>query len=158
MSDRAQRGTSEDEGANPVTVSEPEPAAEPAPLRNAGPLALIGAGYTILALAAAGRASVQLVDDPGRAPFAYGLTAVAALIYLAGAVLLRRPTAGARAAARVVCQVELAGVLIVGTLSLFQRAWFPEASVWSLYGAGYAFVPLVLPPAALWYLRPGRTR
>lgn len=141
-------------------MNTPEPVAEQerAPLGNAGPLALIGAAYTILALAAAGRAGVQLAEDPGRAPFAYGLTAVAAVIYLAGAILLRRSTAAARAAARVVCQVELAGVLIVGTLSLFQRDWFPEASVWSLYGAGYAFVPLVLPPAALWFLRTGSTR
>ncbi|MGQ0632399.1 MAG: hypothetical protein ACT4P1_15370 [Sporichthyaceae bacterium] len=141
-----------------MTGTEPVAEQERAPLRGAGPLAVIGAAYTILALAAAGRAGVQLAEDPGRAPFAYGLTAVAAVIYLAGAILLRMSTAGARAAARVVCQVELAGVLIVGTLSLFQRDWFPEASVWSLYGVGYAFIPLVLPPAALWYLRTGSAR
>ena len=92
------------------------------------------------------------MDDPGRAPLAYGLTAVAAVVYLAGAMLLRRESARARAAARVICLGELAGVLVVGTLSLVQRDWFPEASVWSQYGAGYAFVPLLLPPAALWWL------
>ena len=63
------------------------------------PLTIIVALYTLLALAAAGRASVQLADDPGRAPFAYGLTAAAAVIYLTGAVLLRRPSPRARAAA-----------------------------------------------------------
>ncbi|MGQ0625485.1 MAG: hypothetical protein ACT4PP_12655 [Sporichthyaceae bacterium] len=142
-------------------MSEREPAG-PAPSasvlpRSAGPLALLGAAYTVLALAAAGRASVQLAEDPGRAPFAYGLTAVAALVYLAGAVLLRRPAARSRAAARVVCAVELLGVLMVGTLSLIAEDLFADQSVWSSYGAGYAFVPLVLPPAALWFLRTGST-
>lgn len=126
-----------------------------APARGAGALTVIVALYTLLALAAAGRASVQLVDDPGRAPFAYGLTAVAAVVYLAGAFLLRRSSPRARAAARAVCLGEFAGVLVVGTLSLIERDWFPESSVWSLYGAGYGFIPLVLPPAALWWL--GRT-
>ena len=123
-----------------------------APTRGAGPLTIIVALYTLLALAAAGRASVQLADDPGRAPFAYGLTAVAAVVYLTGAVLLRRPSPRARAAARLVCLAELAGVLVVGTLSLIEREWFPESSVWSGYGAGYGFIPLFLPPAALWWL------
>lgn len=124
-----------------------------APGRGTGALTLIVGLYTVLALAAVGRATAQLVDDPGRAPLAYGLTAAAAVVYLAGAMLLRRNSARARAAARVICLGELLGVLIVGTLSLVQRDWFPESSVWSLYGAGYAFVPLLLPPAALWWLR-----
>jgi hypothetical protein len=135
------------------------PAGRGAPGRGTGTLTLIVALYTVLALAAAGRATVQLVDDPGRAPFAYGLTAVAAAVYLAGAVLLRHGSPRARAAARIVCLGELAGVLAVGTLSLVERDWFPESSVWSLYGAGYAFVPLLLPPAALWWLGgPSRRR
>lgn len=125
---------------------------QPALAHGTGALTLIVGLYTVLALAAVGRAGVQLADDPGRAPFAYGLTAAAAVVYLAGAVLLRRRSARALAAARLICLGELAGVLIVGTLSLARRDWFPEASVWSLYGAGYAFVPLLLPPAALWWL------
>jgi hypothetical protein len=123
-----------------------------APGRGTGALTLIVGLYTVLALAAGGRATVQLVDEPGQAPLAYGLTAAAAVVYVAGAALLRRSSARARAAARVICLGELAGVLAVGTLSLIRRDWFPEASVWSLYGAGYAFVPLLLPPAALWWL------
>jgi hypothetical protein len=123
--------------------------------KGTGPLTLIVGLYTLLAVAAAGRATVQLADDPGHAPFAYGLTAVAAVVYIAGAVLIRRSSPRARAAARVVCSGELAGVLIVGTLSLVERDWFPDSSVWSIYGAGYGFVPLFLPPAALWWL--GRT-
>ncbi len=120
----------------------------------AGPLTLIVGLYTVLALAAGGRAVVQLVENPGKAPFAYGSTAVAAVVYLAGAVLLRRPSERARHAARLVCAGELAAVLIIGTLSLVEREWFPDESVWSLYGSGYAFVPLVLPAVALALIRP----
>lgn len=120
--------------------------------RGTGALTVIVGLYTVLALAAAGRAGVQLADDPGHAPFAYGLTAVAAVVYIAGAVLLRRGTPRARSAARAVCIAEFVGVLVVGTLSLIERDWFPESSVWSIYGAGYGFIPLFLPPAALWWL------
>ena len=49
--------------------------------------------------------------------------------------------------------IELAGVLTVGTLSLVERDWFPDASVWSDYGIGYGFVPAVLPIAGLIWLR-----
>ena len=47
---------------------------------------------------------------------------------------------------------ELAGVLVVGTLSLVRPELFPEATVWSFYGLGYGFVPLVLPFLGLWWL------
>ena len=36
------------------------------------------------------------------------------------------------------------------------RLAFPDATVWSQYGLGYGFVPLVLPVVGLWWLR--RTR
>jgi integral membrane protein len=49
--------------------------------------------------------------------------------------------------------VELAGVITVGTLSLLERDWFPDATVWSDYGIGYGFVPAVLPVAGLLWLR-----
>lgn len=124
-------------------------------MKGAGPLTLIVGLYTLLAVAAAGRATVQLAEDPGHAPFAYGLTAVAAVVYIAGAVLIRRSSPRARAAAKAVCTGEFVGVLIVGTLSLVERDWFPDSSVWSVYGAGYGFIPLFLPPAALWWLRIG---
>jgi hypothetical protein len=50
-------------------------------------------------------------------------------------------------------RVELAGVVVVGTLSLVRRDLFPDASVWSDYGIGYGFVPAVLPVAGLLWLR-----
>ena len=44
-------------------------------------------------------------------------------------------------------------MLVVGTLSLTDRAAFPDATVWSGYGQGYGFVPLVLPVLGLLWLR-----
>jgi hypothetical protein len=53
---------------------------------------------------------------------------------------------------------ELAGVLIVGTLSVLQPEAFPRATVWSVYGIGYGFVPLVLPVLGLVWLVRTRSR
>ena len=44
------------------------------------------------------------------------------------------------------------GVLVVGTLSLVSPALFAHASVWSWFGMGYLFVPLVLPVFGIWWL------
>ena len=48
---------------------------------------------------------------------------------------------------------RLAGVLLVGTISLLMPEDFPDATVWSVYGRGYLFVPLVLPVLGLLFLR-----
>jgi hypothetical protein len=120
---------------------------------------LIIALYSLLALAAGGRAAVQLATRPDDAPVAYGLSAAASLIYLTGAVLIRRTDPCARQAARVCCAIELAGVLAVGTASVTTPEAFPDASVWSSYGEGYGFLPVVLPVAALaWLWRHQRLR
>jgi hypothetical protein len=47
---------------------------------------------------------------------------------------------------------ELVGVLVVGTLSLVMPELFAHPTVWSWYGMGYLFVPLVLPFLGLWWL------
>ena len=47
----------------------------------------------------------------------------------------------------------MAGVLAVGTLSLADPAAFPDETVWSAYGRGYGFIPLVLPVLGLLWLR-----
>jgi hypothetical protein len=43
--------------------------------------------------------------------------------------------------------------VVVGTVSLFVPQVFPDATVWSFYGMGYGFVPLVLPILGLWWIR-----
>jgi hypothetical protein len=59
---------------------------------------------------------------------------------------------GARRTALAACSIELAGVLIVGTLSVMDPAAFPHATVWSGYGSGYGFIPLVLPVIGLYWI------
>ena len=53
--------------------------------------------------------------------------------------------------------VELAGVLIVGTLDVVWHI-FPYATVWSQYGKGYFFMPLLLPFVGLAYMLRQETR
>ena len=98
----------------------------------------------------------QLVTQYAEAPLAYVLSLVAGIVYIVATVTLARGTATSRRVALVAVSVELVGVLTVGTLSVLDPAAFPRATVWSLYGSGYGFVPLVLPVLGLLWLR--RTR
>jgi hypothetical protein len=81
---------------------------------------------------------------------AYLLSAVAALVYLVAAVALARDL---RRTALLACGFELVGVLVVGTLSLLLPDAFPDQTVWSGFGIGYGFIPLVLPVLGLLRLR-----
>lgn len=108
--------------------------------------------YGVLALAATGRSFVQLATKFEQAPFAYTLSAVAAVVYIVATIALIRGQRTARLA-RVTIVFELVGVLVVGSLSLFARELFPHDTVWSVYGRGYLFIPLVLPVLGLWWLR-----
>jgi hypothetical protein len=109
--------------------------------------------YGTFALAAGARAAVQLSTKFAEAPVAYLLSAFAAVVYVVATVGLVRGGRGGRRMALVAISVELVGVLVVGTLSLTDRAAFPDETVWSGYGRGYGFVPLVLPVLGLWLLR-----
>ncbi len=48
---------------------------------------------------------------------------------------------------------EFLGVLTVGSLSFLTPEWFNHPSVWSGFGIGYGFVPLVLPLIGFLWLR-----
>ncbi|MFF4617646.1 hypothetical protein [Nonomuraea jabiensis] len=119
-----------------------------------GPGRALIAVYGLFSLAAGARAAVQIASKFGQAPLAYSLSALAAVVYIALTVALWR---GARRLALVGLGIELAGVLVIGTLSLLDPAAFPDETVWSAYGKGYGFIPLVLPVVGLyWVLRPKR--
>jgi hypothetical protein len=109
--------------------------------------------YAVFALAATSRAAVQILTDFHEAPLAYLLSAVSAVVYVIATVALAGRGSGAHRVALVAVSVELVGVLVVGTASLLAPADFPRATVWSGYGSGYGFVPLVLPLLGLWWLR-----
>jgi hypothetical protein len=121
------------------------------PQVRSGPGRVLVAVYGVFALAATSRAGVQIATKFAEAPLAYLLSAFAAVVYIVLTVALARNN---RRVALVACSIELAGVLIVGTLSLADSQAFPDATVWSGYGSGYGFVPLVLPVLGLiWLLR-----
>ncbi|AEE46334.1 hypothetical protein [Cellulomonas fimi] len=119
-----------------------------------GPGRLVVAVYGILALAATARGVFQVTTKLDEAPVAYVLSLAAGVVYLVATFAL---ATGRRTLAWVTVTVELAGVLVVGLLSLVDVADFPDETVWSAFGRGYGFVPLVLPLVGLWWLwRTGR--
>ncbi len=112
--------------------------------------------YGLFAVAATGRSLVQLGTDAGRAPLAYSLSLVAAVIYLVATTCLLLGGRRAWLVACMACSIELLGVLLVGTLSYVATDLFPDKTVWSHVGQGYGFLPLVLPFAGLAWLRANR--
>lgn len=109
--------------------------------------------YAIMALGATGRSFVQIVERFDEAPVAYTLSALSAVVYIVATLAL--VFAGRRgwyAVAWVAIVFELVGVLVVGTLSLLVPELFAHPTVWSWYGMGYLFVPLVLPFLGIWWL------
>lgn len=105
--------------------------------------------YGIFALSATGRSSVQLATKAGEAPLPYALSALAALVYILATWALATDR---RRLALTAVLVELGGVLVVGTTSVLMPEDYPDATVWSDYGNGYGYVPLVLPLVGLWWL------
>ena len=123
-----------------------------------GPHLVLLAVYAIFVLAAGARSLVQVTTQFEVAPIAYSLSVVAAATYVAGWFAIRRAANGSAGFAKVMLWLELAGVLVVGTLSLAVPSWFPDASVWSAYGGGYGFVPALLPILGLLWVWKGRSR
>ena len=108
--------------------------------------------YGVLALAATGRSFVQIVRAFDEAPLAYSLSALAAVVYIVATVALMRRSIRWYRIAWITISFEMLGVLAVGTLSLVDPALFEHATVWSIYGSGYLFIPLVLPLLGMWWL------
>jgi hypothetical protein len=116
--------------------------------------------YGVFALSATARAAVQIASKFGQAPLAYLLSALAGVVYILATAGLASTRSWSRPLAWAAVAFELAGVLVVGTLTVLDTGDFPDDTVWSVYGRGYGFIPLVLPLVGLWWLRrtgPGRT-
>jgi hypothetical protein len=125
---------------------------------SSGPGRVLIAVYGVFALSATARAGVQIATRFGEAPLAYLLSALAGVVYILATVGLAGHGPGARRLAWAAVVFELVGVLVVGTLTVLDTADFPDDTVWSVYGRGYGFVPLVLPLVGLWWLRHTRAR
>jgi hypothetical protein len=124
---------------------------------NIGPGRALLLVYAVFALSASVRAGYQLVTKFDDAPAAYLLSAFAAAIYVVAAVALAKGGETARKVALGACGIELVGVLTVGAISYARPSDFPDATVWSHFGEGYGFIPVVLPILGLvWLIRAGR--
>jgi cytochrome bd-type quinol oxidase subunit 2 len=109
--------------------------------------------YGLFAIAATARSAVQIATKFHEAPVAYLLSAFAAVVYIVATVSLARGDAASRRVATVAISIELVGVITVGAASELVSSAFPDATVWTGFGSGYGFVPLVLPFVGLWWLR-----
>lgn len=115
---------------------------------------LLIAVYGVFALAATARASYQIASKFNDAPLAYSLSALSGIVYIVATVALVR---GMATLAKATIWFELAGVLLVGTLSLALPDVFKHPSVWSDFGIGYGLVPLALPIWGLvWLYKAGK--
>ncbi|MGW1781919.1 hypothetical protein ACWCQQ_22650 [Streptomyces sp. NPDC002143] len=122
-----------------------------------GPGMLLVWFYGVMVVGAVSRSAYEIATEFDRAPLAYSLSALAGLVYGFITYSLVRGGETARRAARICCAAELVGVLVVGTWTLVEPSAFPDATVWSKYGMGYVFIPVLLPLSALYWLRKSRT-
>ncbi|MER6501973.1 hypothetical protein ABT218_21915 [Streptomyces sp. NPDC001455] len=109
--------------------------------------------YGVFTVAAASRSIVQMILDFDKAPLAYVLSACAAVVYGFITYSLARGGERARRSALVCCAAELLGVLVVGTWTMVAPSAFPDATVWSDFGMGYLFIPVILPVTGMIWLR-----
>ena len=122
-----------------------------------GPGRALTAVYAVFALSATARAGYQLIREFDVAPIAYSLSALAAVIYILATVCLVIGNRVSHRIAVAACAIEFVGVIVVGILSHTHPEDFAKPSVWSNFGSGYGFIPLVLPLIGLWWLiRVGR--
>ena len=124
--------------------------------RSSGLGRIIIAVYGVLALSATVRAVYQILMDFGGAPLAYLLSLLAGIVYIVATLALASKRPGSWKLSWYAVIFELVGVLVVGALSYLLPALFAHPAVWSHFGSGYGYVPLVLPIVGLWWLRKHR--
>lgn len=119
---------------------------------------LLVAAYAILALAATGRASYELIAKFDQAPLPYSLSAASAVIYILATIALAKSSPAWRKIAWVAVSIELVGVVVIGLASfvlpeVFNYEGVQVRTVWSYFGIAYGCVPLVLPVLGLMWLK-----
>ena len=135
-------------------MTEPMPSQKPsgAP-RSLGAGRLLIVFYAVFAVSATARASFQIITKFEQAPLAYSLSLVSALVYILATVSLATKNSSWKPIALASVIFELVGVLAVGSLSFIAPELFAHPSVWSGFGSGYGYIPLILPILGLLWLR-----
>ena len=113
---------------------------------------MILALYLVFVIGTVSRSAAQISTRWEQAPLAYGLSAVAATVYVVALVSLSLGGRTAWWVSLLALSVELVGVVLVGAWSYLAPERFPDATVWSHFGQGYLYIPLVLPVVGLWWL------
>lgn len=127
--------------------------------RTSGPGRLIIALYAVFVVGSVSRATFQIATQFDRAPLAYSLSAFAGAVYVVAAVSLALRGRRAWWVSLIAISTELIGVLAIGLWSTLAPGSFPDETVWSNFGRGYLYIPVVLPVLGLWWLwhtRPGQ--
>lgn len=138
---------------DPTSPSAHAPATTPGPTPpETGPRRVLAVLYAIFALAATARAGVQIATKFDEAPLAYSLSLLSGLVYIAATVGITTNRSWSRPLAWTAVIVELAGVLAIGAASLIDPAAFPHDTVWSKFGSGYLYIPVILPLLGLAWL------
>jgi hypothetical protein len=109
--------------------------------------------YAVFAISSTARASFQIITKFEEAPVSYSLSLLSALVYVLATISLARSGPVWRTIALASVIFELIGVLTVGGISLIVTELFVHASIWSGFGSGYGYLPLVLPVLALLWIR-----
>jgi NhaP-type Na+/H+ and K+/H+ antiporter len=132
------------------TMPSPKPSGAP---RSLGAGRLLIVFYAVFAVSATARASFQIITKFEQAPLAYSLSLVSALVYILATVSLATKNSSWKPVALASVIFELVGVLAVGSLSFVAPELFAHPSVWSGFGSGYGYIPLILPILGLLWLR-----
>lgn len=125
----------------------------PSPKRAMGAGRLLIVFYAVFAVSSTARASFQIITKFEDAPLAYSLSLVSALVYILATVSLASKAKMWRPVALASVIFELVGVLAVGILSFVSPELFAHPSVWSGFGSGYGYIPLLLPILGLLWIR-----
>lgn len=109
--------------------------------------------YAVFAISSTARASFQVITKFEEAPVSYSLSLLSAVVYLLATVSLAKSGPAWKTIALASVIFELIGVLTIGVVSLLAPELFVEASIWSGFGSGYGYLPLVLPVLGLLWIR-----
>ncbi|HYN74252.1 MAG TPA: hypothetical protein VES60_17285 [Nakamurella sp.] len=117
-----------------------------------GPRRLLIALYAIFALAATARGIVQIATKFDEAPVAYVLSLFSGIVYICATIGLLTNRRWSRPLAWAAVGTEMVGVVTIGFASIIDAEAFPHDTVWSRFGAGYGYVPVILPVLGLMWL------